>query len=170
MFDVTKSRRNFREVEWKKIFSKLDLPEAYLWVKVDEECSKLLTINTHKRLYKSNRLPFGIKLAPGIFQQVMDIMLTGSDFAVAYLDDILIKSESHGQHAEHVKNVFERIKDYGFKLSKEKCEFFMPRIKYLGQIIDENGYRPDPSRASAIQNMPPLKNITTLEAFWGLTN
>eukprot|EP00106_Octopus_bimaculoides_P020916 XP_014788358.1 PREDICTED: uncharacterized protein K02A2.6-like [Octopus bimaculoides] len=84
----------FTKLNGGKFFSKLVLSEAYLQVKVDEECSKLLSINTYKRLYIFNRLPFGIKVAPGIFQQVMDTMLAGSDFAIAYLDSILIKSES----------------------------------------------------------------------------
>ena len=64
-----------------KIFSKLDLSDAYLQVKVEEECSKLLTINTHKGLYKSNRLLFGLKVSPSIFQQIMDIMMAGLDLA-----------------------------------------------------------------------------------------
>ena len=73
---------------------------------MDEKCAKLLTINTYKGLYQFNRLPFGIKVAPGIFQQLVDNMLSDLDFAIAYLDDILIKNESREEHTEHVKKVF----------------------------------------------------------------
>ena len=52
----------------RKIFSKLDLSDAYLQVKVEEECSKLLAINKRKGLYKFNLLPFGLKVSPNIFQ------------------------------------------------------------------------------------------------------
>ena len=72
------------------MFSKLDLSEAYRQIPVDETCAEILTINTHKGLFKFHRLPFGIKVAPAIFQHVMDIMLSGLDFAIAYLDDIYI--------------------------------------------------------------------------------
>lgn len=61
-------------------------------------------------MFKFNCLSFGIKVAPAIFQQVMDTMLSVLDFAVAYLDDILLKSESLEEH----KNIFEdsrRIQD-----------------------------------------------------------
>ena len=58
----------FASLNGEKIFSKLDLSDAYLQVKVKEECSKLLTINTHKGLYKFNRLPFGLKVSSSIFQ------------------------------------------------------------------------------------------------------
>ena len=72
------------------VFSKIDLSEAYLQVKVDKECSKLLTVNTRKGLFKLNRLSFRLKFAPSLFQQVMSLMLAGLEFATAYLDEILL--------------------------------------------------------------------------------
>ena len=114
------------------------MSEAYLEVKVDEECSKYPTIHTHRGLYTLKRLPFGLKVAPSLFQQIMDAMLAALEYAMAYLDDILIKSENM-EHRKHVWEVFKRINEYGFKLEPEKCEFFMDRMKYLGQIIDQKG-------------------------------
>lgn len=88
-------------------------------------------------MYKFNRLSFSIKVAPAIFQQVMDTMLSGLDFGVAYLDNILLKSENLEEHKENIFKVFRRIQDHGFKLKDGKYEFFMDKIKYLGQIIDK---------------------------------
>ena len=59
-------------------------------------------------------------------------MLADLDFATAYLDYILIKSKNWEDHAKHVTEVFKRIKEFGFKLSMEKCEYFLSKIKYLG--------------------------------------
>ena len=50
----------------------------------------------------------------------MDTMLAGLNFAMAYLDDILIKSENLEEHKNHVREVFKRIQEYGFKLGSEK--------------------------------------------------
>ena len=61
----------------------------------------------------------------------MDTMLSGLDFAIAYQNDILLESENP---EELKKNVFRRIQDYGFKLKEEKCEFYINKIKYLGQV------------------------------------
>ena len=105
-------------------FSKIDLSEAYLQIPMEENSSELLCINTHRGLYKFERLAFGVKVAPAIFQQVMDTMLGGLDFTIAYLDDILIKSQSKEEHRLHVNQVFKRIQDYGFKIKESKCEFF----------------------------------------------
>ena len=82
----------FNKLNGGKVFSKIDLSEAYLQIPVEENSSKLLCINSHRGLYKFDRLVFGIKVAPAIFQQVMDTMLGGLDFTFAYLDDIVISS------------------------------------------------------------------------------
>ena len=96
----------FANLNGGKIFSKLDLSDAYLQVKVEEECSKLLTINTQTVLYKFNWLPFGLKASPSIFQQIMDTMLAGLDFTTADLDDILIKSKDQKTHFEQYYSSF----------------------------------------------------------------
>lgn len=54
--------------------------------------------NTHKSSFKLNQLPFGLKVAPSLFQQIMDTMLAGLEFAIAYLDDILVKSKNMDEH------------------------------------------------------------------------
>ena len=58
----------FNQLNGGKIFSKIDLSDAYLQIEVEENSSKLLSINTHRGLYKFNRLAFGVKFAPAIFQ------------------------------------------------------------------------------------------------------
>ena len=152
----------FASLNGGKIFSKLNSSDAYLQVKVEEECSKLLTINTHTGLYKSNQLLFGLNVSPSNFQQIMDTMLAGLDFAPVYLDDILIKSKDEKTHFENIIQVVERIEEYGFQLGAEKYEFFMSESKYLGQIIDSDGRRPDPVRAEAIKSIPtPLRASLT---------
>ena len=71
---------------------------------VDEETSKLLTINIQRGLYSFIRLPFRCKVTPSIFQKIMDSMLAELDFAMAYLDDILIKSETFKKLGNFVSN------------------------------------------------------------------
>ena len=106
-------------------------------------------------LFKFERLPFGIKVAPAISQEVMDTVLDGLDFAITYLNDIIIISKSKEQYREQVRRVFSSIQEFGFKVKEEKCEFFLEKIKYLGHIIDRDGRRPDLDRATVIKkNMP----------------
>ena len=138
----------FANLNGRKLFSKIDLSDMYLQIEVNKSHKKLFMINTHKRLFKFDRLLFGVKVAPNIFQQIMDAMMAGCDFSVAYLDDILISKN----RKEHIVKVFARIKDFGFKVSDTKCEFFITSLKYLGQIIDMNRWRLDNKRSFAFPN------------------
>lgn len=97
-----------------KFSRKLICPKL-IYKSVEEECTKYLTINTHRGLYNLKRLLFGLKVAPSVFQQIMDTMLAGLEFAMAYLDDILIKSLNLEEHKNHVQEVFKRIQNYGLK-------------------------------------------------------
>ncbi|CAH8567690.1 unnamed protein product [Schistosoma mattheei] len=106
-----------------KFFAKLDLADAYLQVEVAEDSRELLTINTHRGLFQYNRLPFGVKTAPSIFQQLMDTILSGIPGVATYLDDILIVATSLEQLRERTKAVLQRISDNGFRLRPEKCQF-----------------------------------------------
>ena len=160
----------FNKLNGGKIFSKIDLSDAYLQIPLSEDSSRILCINTHRGLFKFNRLAFGVKVAPAIFQQIMDTMLSDFDFVISYLDDILLTSQNAEEHKKHVFEVFKRIQEYGFKVKENKCDFFLERIKYLGHIIDKDGRRPDPDRSIAIKNMPEPTNITSLQSFLGLAN
>ena len=58
-------------------FTKLDLSSAYQQLLLDEESSKLVTINIQKGLFRFTRLQFGVASAPAVFQCTMDITLQG---------------------------------------------------------------------------------------------
>ena len=115
----------FNKLNGGVVFTKVDLSDAYLQIPVEEECSKLLSINTHRGLYKFERLAFGVKVAPAIFQQVMDTILGCLDFACAYLDDIVIACKSTEEYRRQIHEVFERIQNFRFRIKETKCEFFM---------------------------------------------
>ena len=153
-----------------QVFSQIDLSDAYLQVELDEESKQLCNISTHRGVYAYQRLPFGIKSAPGIFQEIMSKMLAGLPFATAYLDDIIVVSHSKEDHRRHLYTVFDRIKDYGFRVRLGKCSFYQPSIKYLGFIVDKYGRRPDPQKVRAVANIPAQTNVTTLRSFLGLVN
>lgn len=71
-------------------FTKIDVPDAYLPMEVDEEFKNLLTINTHNSLIQFKCFSFGIKIALAIFQQTIDAMLKGMTGVTAYINDIIV--------------------------------------------------------------------------------
>lgn len=151
-------------------FSKIDLSDAYLQVALDEESKELLVINTHKGLFRFNRLPFGIASAPSIFQQIMDQMLAGLDNTVCYLDDIIVTGKDPDKHLKNLQKVLQRISEYGFHINKTKCSFLQDSIEYLGFIVDKHGVHTSPSKTKAIIDMPKPTNVSQLRSFLGMVN
>ncbi|CAF3495196.1 unnamed protein product [Rotaria socialis] len=149
-------------------FSKIDFSEAYLQVELDEESKELVIINTHKGLFKFNRLPFGIASAPSIFQKIMDQMLSGLEGTVCYLDDIIVTGKTEIEHLNNLNKVFSRIKEYGFHINQGKCSFLQNSVEYLGFVIDKFGIHTSPSKIKAIVNMPKPTNVSQLRSFLGM--
>ncbi|XP_055616575.1 uncharacterized protein K02A2.6-like [Toxorhynchites rutilus septentrionalis] len=160
----------FADLAGCRYFSQLDLSDAYLQVEVEEESQKYLTINTHRGLFKYNRLPPGIKSAPGAFQRIIDSMVAGIPGVKPYLDDIMIAGRTKEEHDRSLHEVLERIKMYGFHLRIEKCRFGLSQIKFLGHIIDKGGLRPDPAKTTAISQMPAPMNVSQLRSYLGAIN
>ena len=106
-----------------KHFTKLDLSQAYQQVLLDQGSQRYVTINTHKGLYRYNRLPFGVASAPALFQQIMERILQGIPGVVVYVDDILVTGKDKQEHVDTVGQVLERLEEYGVRLKKEKCRF-----------------------------------------------
>ncbi|KAK6323267.1 hypothetical protein J4Q44_G00056060 [Coregonus suidteri] len=81
-----------------KVFSKMDLSFAYQQLKLDPVSEQYLTINTHKGLFRLNRLAYGISTAPAIFQHTMDQILDGIDNVVCFMADILMSAPTMEEH------------------------------------------------------------------------
>ena len=158
----------FTKLNGGTVFSQIDFAEAYHQVEVAEECKELLTINTHKGLFRYNRLPFGVKSAPGIFQQIIDTMISGLDGVAAYLDDVIVTGRTLEEHNRNLEALFNRILCYGFRIRIEKCNLMMSEITYLGQVISATGRRPDPKKIDSIIQMPAPKDISQVRTFLGL--
>jgi hypothetical protein len=151
-------------------FTKLDFSDAYLQIELDENAQSCLVINTHKGLYRYKRLPFGVSSAPAIFQQVMDQVIQGLKGVACYLDDLLITGRTTEEHFSNLNAVLQRIKDYGFRIRKEKCQFFQNSVEYLGHIIDKAGIRPSPKKVEAILKAPAPGDQSQLRSFLGGVN
>ncbi|XP_062713126.1 uncharacterized protein K02A2.6-like [Aedes albopictus] len=149
------------------VFSQIDLSDAFLQMEVDESSRKLLTVNTHRGLYQYNRLPPGVKAAPGAFQQLMDVMLAGLPFTSGYLDDVIVGGRTVEEHRRNLHAVLQRIQEFGFTIRPEKCSFGQEQLGYLGLLLDKDGLRPDPNKIKAIQDMPPPRDLTGVRSFLG---
>ena len=153
-----------------KSFTKLDLSHAYLQVELEEASKEYVTTNTHKRLYRYNRLPFGVASAPVIFQRVMENLLQGFPNVCMYIDDILVTGENDLDHLQNLNTVLGCLKNAGIHLKQEKCKFMLSEVQYLGHTISAEGLKPSKSKVKAIEEAPVPRNVSELKSFLGLVN
>ena len=151
-------------------FTELDLSHAYEQMLVDENSKEFLTINTHKGLYRYNRLPYRVASAPGIFQRTIDGLLQGILSTGVLLDNILITGPSTEEHLDNIDKVLRGLSEAGLPLKAVKCQFMKPVLECLGHRVDAEGFHPVEAKVKAIQEAPAPKNPTELKSFPGMLN
>lgn len=154
--------------EGHKVFTVLNLSQAYLQLAVDEDSSQKLLINTHIGFFSYTRLPYGISSAPSIFQSVMDRILRNLKKVACYLDDVLIAGKDLAECKRNVKEVLKRMSEYGVTVNEKKCQIFLNKVPYLGHLIDVKRLHPVKDKCEAIQKAPIPKDKTQLKAYLGL--
>ncbi|XP_064466262.1 uncharacterized protein K02A2.6-like [Ornithodoros turicata] len=160
----------FGNIAGGEFFSKLDLYQAYLQLEMDDKSSDVLTLNTHRGLYRVKRLPYGISAAPGIFQRFMENLLSGISGVAALLDDIIISGHTVQEHDERISEVLTRLSQAGLKLNEKKCVFLTREVTFLGFCVDARGIRPTQDKVDAIRYARKPSNVRELQSFLGLLN
>ena len=117
-------------------------------------------------------MPFGLKNAPGTFQNLMRHVLADhwGEFAIAYLDDIIVYSKNWQQHLLHLGLVFERLSIYGLTCSPHKCQFGQTSLDYLGHVVTSEGNQPQPKHLQAILDAEPPRTRKGLRSLLGTMN
>ena len=149
-----------------KVFSSLDLRSGYYHISLtDSGKPKSAFILSSLGKYQFNRVPVGLAQAPAYFQKLINDILKGCNFAMGYLDNIIIYSRSEKEHLKHLEEIFIRLKAAGLKLKLEKCCFFKRHIQYLGHLILADGIQPLPEKLKSIAKMPAPKNPKEVKQF-----
>ena len=167
-YPIPKIEDLFATLKGGKVFTKIDLSQAYQQLILDDESRDLCVINTHKGLYRYTRLPFGVASAPGIFQKTMEKLLHGIPGVVVYIDDILIASPTNDEHLTALEEVLKRLHSANLRAKKSKCRFLVPSVSYLGYKLDGEGLHPLPEKVKAIQEAPIPRNVSELKSYLGL--
>ena len=118
------------------------------------------------------QLPFGIKSAPGYFQEIMEQLTRDLRGVAVYMDDILVSGNNAQEHLGNLRVLFRRLNEKGLRCNLEKCIFAQPSVEYLGHTLSKDGVVKG-SKVDAVLRMPLPTDVGTLsivfqfiEVYW----
>ncbi len=97
-------------------------------------------------------------------------ILEGLEGVLVLIDDILVHGKTQEEHDQRLSAVLKRLGEANLTLNKEKCHFSQSTVRFLGQVIDSSGIRPDPDKVKAIEKVPEPTNVGEIRRFLGMVN
>ncbi|GJX77534.1 putative reverse transcriptase domain-containing protein [Tanacetum coccineum] len=152
------------------VYSKIDLRSGYHQLRVREADIPKTAFKTRYGHYEFQVMPFGLTNASAVFMDLMNRVckLYLDKFMIVFIDDILIYSKSKQEHKEHLKLILELLKKEELYAKFSKCEFWIPKVQFLGHVIDSKGIHVDPAKIESIKDWTSPKTPTEIRQFLGL--
>ncbi|KAF1318425.1 Pol protein, partial [Globisporangium splendens] len=160
------------------VFSAIDLKDGFYQIRMRESDVPFTAVSTPSGiLWEWMVMPQGLKNAPATFNRmVTNVLRPLREFAPSYFDDIFVHSKALGKkkdvdvHLEHLRQVFQVMRENKLYANLKECIFFAPEIPVLGCFVGKNGVRADPEKAKAIDDWPTPQNGKQLRQWLGLAN
>ncbi|KAF1336548.1 reverse transcriptase, partial [Globisporangium splendens] len=160
------------------VFSAIDLKDGFYQIRMREDDVPLTAVSTPSgMLWEWLVMPQGLKNAPATFNRmVTNVLRPLRTFAPSYFDDIFVHSKTtNGKsdvdvHLDHLRQVFQVMRENKLYANLKKCMFFAPEIPVLGCFVGKSGVRVDPEKVKAIDDWPVPKNVKQLRQWLGLAN
>ncbi|UYV66067.1 K02A2.6-like [Cordylochernes scorpioides] len=154
-----------------KMFTSLDIKHAYWHIPIAETHKDKTAFVCQQGCYEWNRMPYGLKNGPSIFNRIIPNILQkfNIQYALNYFDDIIVFSKDF-QDLQHLDHILNALKQENIKLNFNKCQFFQNEIHFLGYTIKNGTYTPSNANIEAIKKLYRPYNMKTLQSFLGSIN
>ncbi|GJX06454.1 putative reverse transcriptase domain-containing protein [Tanacetum coccineum] len=131
----------FDQLQRSSVYSKIDLRSGYHQLRVREEDIPKIAFRTRYGHYVFQVMPFGLTNAPAVFMDLMNRVCKPylDKFVIVFIEDILIYSKSNQEHEEHLKLILELLKKEEMYAKLSKCEFWIPKVQFFGQVTFDWG-------------------------------
>ena len=153
-------------------FTTLDCASAYWSIPLAEDDKEKTAFSGPRGKFEFNVTPFGLCNAGASYQRMIDLSLSGLSVLkiLAYLDDIVIFSQTIDEHCEQLRELFERLRQCNISLNLSKCAFAMKEVDYLGYTLSSDGIKPQQRLTDTIRNFPVPNDRKALKRFLGVSN
>ena len=158
----------YARLKGSKIFSTFDLRSGYHHMELSPEPRAKSVFVTPMGKFEFTRCPFGLTQAPAYFQRLINKVIKGLPFAFGYFDDVLIHSPDIESHLQHMKVLFQRLREADLKLKDSKCNYFKTHVQYLGHLVSGKGIKPLPEKLESVKKMPAPTTPKEIKQFLGL--
>ncbi|GJR39286.1 putative reverse transcriptase domain-containing protein [Tanacetum coccineum] len=160
----------FDQLQGSSVYSKIDLRSGYHQLRVRDEDIPKTAFRTRYGHYEFQVMPFGLTNAPAVFMDLMNRVCKPylDKFVIVFIDDILVYSKNKQEHKEHLKLILELLKKEELYAKFSKCEFWIPKVQFLGHVIDSKGIHVDPAKIESIKDWASPKSPTEIRQFLGL--
>nr|GEZ80535.1 putative reverse transcriptase domain-containing protein [Tanacetum cinerariifolium] len=162
----------FDQLQRSSIYSKIDLRSGYHQLRVREQDIPKTAFRTRYGHYEFQVMPFGLTNAPVVFMDLMNRVFKPylDKFVIVFIDDILIYSKDEKEHEEHLKAILELLKEEKLYAKFLKYEFWIPKVQFLGHVIDSKGIHVDLAKIESIKDWASPKTPTEIRQFLGLVS
>ncbi|GJU60563.1 putative reverse transcriptase domain-containing protein [Tanacetum coccineum] len=160
----------FDQLQGSSVYSKIDLRSGYHQLRVREEDIPKTAFRTRYGHYEFQVMPFGLTNAPAVFMDLMNRVCKPylEKFVIVFIDDILIYSKNKQEHEEHLKLILELLKKEELYAKFSKCNFWIPKVQFLGHVIDSEGIHVDPAKIESVKDWASPKSPIEIRQFLGL--
>nr|GEX18862.1 putative reverse transcriptase domain-containing protein [Tanacetum cinerariifolium] len=141
------------QLQGSSVCLKIDLRPGYHQLRVREDISKT-AFRMRYGHYEFQVMPFGLTNAQAIFMDLMNWVCKPylDKFMIVFIDDILIYSKNKEEHEKHLKLILELLKKEELYAKFSKCEFWIPKVQFLGHVIDSKCIHVDPKKIESIKD------------------
>nr|GEY09713.1 putative reverse transcriptase domain-containing protein [Tanacetum cinerariifolium] len=148
----------------------IDLRSGYHQLRVREEDVLKMAFRTRYVHYEFQVMPFGLTNAPAVFMDLMNRVCKPylDKFVIVFIDDILIYSKNKKEHEEHLRMILKLFKKEELYAKFSKCEFWIPKVQFLGHVINSEGIHVDPAKIESIKDWVSPKSSMEIHQFLGL--
>ena len=158
------------ELNGAKVFSKLDLSQAFHQLELSPQSRNITTFTTHIGLFRYKRLNYGTNSAAEIFQFTLQQALTGLKGVRNIADDVIVYGRDIKEHNEALESCLKRLADLHLALNVEKCKFLKTSLDFFGFTFCKDGKKPDPKKVEAFVNAATPTNASEVRSLLGMSN